>query len=142
MTDDGSLVTYDPGPGFVGNDFFEYQVCDPGADLFPGNGDDLCATAWVSVVVNGPPEGVDNAYSLQEDSIRVVAAPGVLGNDTDPNGDPLTAWLLGAPTNGALLISVACPTGLVHQWLVQLPPQRQLRRKRQLHLSGLRSGRL
>ena len=112
MTDDGSLVTYDPGPGFVGNDFFEYQVCDPGADLSPGNGDDLCASAWVSVVVNGPPEGVDNAYSLQEDSIRVVGAPGVLGNDTDPNGDPLTGWLIGAPSNGDLLTSVACPTGL------------------------------
>ena len=53
----------------------------------------------MSVVVNGPPSGVANAYSLVEDTTRVVAAPGVLGNDTDPNGDPLTAYLWIGPTH-------------------------------------------
>jgi len=105
-------VTYTPGPGYVGNDFFEYQVCDPGFDLIPGNGDDLCDTAWVSVLVNGPPNGVDDSYSLGEDTTYSELAPGVQGNDTDPNGDPLTVWLLGAPSNGVLLGSPGCPTGL------------------------------
>ncbi len=55
----------------------------------------------MSVVVNGPPQGVDDAYSLPEDTTWNVGAPGVLGNDTDPNGDPLTAVLLAAPSHAA-----------------------------------------
>ncbi len=31
-----------------------------------------------------------------------MAAPGVLGNDTDPDGDPLTAILAAAPSHGDL----------------------------------------
>ena len=34
-----------------------------------------------------------------------VAAPGVLSNDTDANGDSLTAVLTGIPVNGALSLS-------------------------------------
>ncbi|MBN2016056.1 DUF4215 domain-containing protein [Candidatus Dojkabacteria bacterium] len=40
-------ITYQPNPGFVGNDFFSYQVCDT---------DILCGTATVTITVSYCPE--------------------------------------------------------------------------------------
>ena len=39
-----------------------------------------------------------DAYATQEDTPLSVDAPGVLGNDTDRNGDPLTAALASRPS--------------------------------------------
>jgi hypothetical protein len=39
---------------------------------------------------NRPPVGVDDPYDATEDMRLVVAASGVLSNDTDPDGDPMT----------------------------------------------------
>ena len=50
---------------------------------------------------NTPPVANDDAYSTDEDSALVVAAPGVLGNDTDADGDPLTAILVGGPSHAS-----------------------------------------
>ena len=36
---------------------------------------------------------VDDSYATDEDTPLTVAAPGVLGNDTDVDGDALTAVL-------------------------------------------------
>jgi serine protease AprX len=54
---------------------------------------------------NSPPVAVDDSYSTDEDTIRTVAAPGVLGNDTDSDGDALTAALVSGPTSGTLSLS-------------------------------------
>ena len=35
------------------------------------------------------PVAVDDAYATNEDVTLTVPAPGVLGNDSDGNGDPL-----------------------------------------------------
>ncbi len=43
-----------------------------------------------------------DAYEVDEDNVLTVAAPGVLENDTDADGDPLTAEKLSDPTNGTL----------------------------------------
>ena len=43
---------------------------------------------------------VDDAYSVTENTTLTVPAPGVLGNDTDPDGDTLTAVLVSAPQHG------------------------------------------
>ena len=40
---------------------------------------------------NNAPVAVADAYSTPQDTAKVVAAPGVLGNDTDADSDPLTA---------------------------------------------------
>ena len=37
---------------------------------------------------------VADSYSVDEDATLTVAAPGVLGNDTDVDGDALTAVLV------------------------------------------------
>jgi Ca2+-binding RTX toxin-like protein len=48
---------------------------------------------------NIAPMANDDAYSTDEDTPRSVAAPGVLGNDTDVQSDPLTASLVTGPSN-------------------------------------------
>ncbi len=48
------------------------------------------------------PLAVADAYSLGEDASLLSPAPGVLGNDRDYNGTPLTASLVGAVSTGNL----------------------------------------
>lgn len=50
---------------------------------------------------NTPPVAVDDAYSVDEDVTLAIAAPGVLGNDTDAEGNLLTAELVTAWGNGS-----------------------------------------
>jgi uncharacterized repeat protein (TIGR01451 family) len=57
----------------------------------------------VSVTVaNVPPVAADDIYTVTENTPLTVMAPGVLVNDTDPNGDPLTAVLVTNPQPGML----------------------------------------
>ncbi len=55
--------------------------------------------------VNDAPTAVDDDYATDEDTLLSVAAPGVLGNDTDIDGGPLTAVLVAGPTNGLLTLN-------------------------------------
>ena len=92
---DGSF-TYTPNADFAGTDSFTYSVTDPAG---------LTDTATVTITVtavNDAPTAVDDAYATDEDTPLVVPAPGPLGNDTDPDGDVLTAALVTGPTNGTL----------------------------------------
>ena len=57
------------------------------------------------VAANDAPLAVDDAYTTTEDTPLTVVAPGVLGNDSDAEGDPLTAVLDTGPTNGTLALS-------------------------------------
>ncbi len=50
------------------------------------------ATSVSHTIVNVPPIGVDDIYTTTEDTTLTVAAPGVLSNDSDPNGDSLKAF--------------------------------------------------
>lgn len=51
-------------------------------------------------VANTPPVAVDDTYATTNDSQLVVGAPGVLLNDSDANGDPLTVASFNQPTVG------------------------------------------
>src|SRR5207249_9796665 len=62
-----------------------------------------------SVTVTTPPPAVHHApprryaaLTTPEDTTLTVAAPGVLANDGDVDGDPLTAILISGPTHGTL----------------------------------------
>jgi len=55
--------------------------------------------------VNDAPVAIDDAYSTDEDVPMIVAAPGVQGNNSDVDGDALTALLAGGPSNGSLVLS-------------------------------------
>ncbi len=54
---------------------------------------------------NRPPVANPDSYSLLEDTVLTIAAPGVLGNDTDPENNPLTAQLVAGPTRGTLTLN-------------------------------------
>ena len=55
--------------------------------------------------VNDAPTAAADAYSTAEDTALTVAAPGVLGNDSDPDGNPLTAVLGSGPSHGTLTLN-------------------------------------
>lgn len=59
----------------------------------------------VDCPANTAPTGVADSYATDEDTAKVVAAPGVLGNDTDPQGDALTAELVGGPVHGTVSLA-------------------------------------
>ncbi len=92
---DGSFV-YTPGPGFNGEVAFTYNANDGQADSEP-------ATVILTVrAVADAPAAADDAYATQEDTALTVDAPGVLSNDFDAEGDPMTAELVTRPTHGEL----------------------------------------
>ena len=93
---DGSF-TYVPAAGFSGTESFNYTVKDLSLG---GNGD--TGTVTFTVVPNAAPVAVEDAYSLDEDTTLTVAAAGVLLNDSDANGDALSAILVDDVTNGTL----------------------------------------
>jgi VCBS repeat-containing protein len=62
----------------------------------------------VSVLLNSTnqaPTAADDAYSTAEDTTLTVAAPGVLGNDSDPDGDTLSAVVGSGPSHGSLTLN-------------------------------------
>src|SRR5581483_6443578 len=52
-----------------------------------------------------PTAGPAEAYTTAEDTPLNVAAPGLLGNDDDPDNDPLRAMLASGPSHGTLSLS-------------------------------------
>jgi hypothetical protein len=97
-------VTYKRNRDFRdGCDSFGYTISD-------GNGGAAGATVFVTVgsascggggPLNDPPVANDDNYGTDEDTPLSVPAPGVLGNDTDADSNPLTAVLAGAPVNAS-----------------------------------------
>jgi streptogrisin C len=55
-------------------------------------------------IVDDPPTAVADAYSVDEDTTLTVPAPGVLGNDSDADRDPLTAAPVAGPEHGTLAL--------------------------------------
>jgi VCBS repeat-containing protein len=94
LNPDGAF-TYEPDANFNGSDSFAYAALD-GFDTSP-------ATVSISVnAVNDAPIATGDAYSLNQNTPLVITAPGVLGNDSDVDGDALQALLVSGPSNGAL----------------------------------------
>lgn len=63
------------------------------------------ATVQVTAAVNRAPTAVNDAYTAVKDTQLSVASGGVLQNDTDPDGDTLTAALVEGPLSGAVNLS-------------------------------------
>jgi VCBS repeat-containing protein len=73
---------------------------------WPGTKKAVDCTPLVSAPpVNQPPQAVDDTYNTSEDTALVIAPPGVLGNDNDPDGNPITAVKVSDPAHGALTIN-------------------------------------
>lgn len=54
---------------------------------------------------NNLPLAVNDAYTTDEDQPLTVAKPGVLGNDSDTDGNALTAVLVAGPAHGTLTLT-------------------------------------
>jgi len=102
---DGTF-TYDPNGTFEhlaagenATDTFTYTVSD-------GNGGTDTATVTITVTgVNDSPIASSESYGVDSNESLVVNAPGLLANDTDVDGDPLTAVLLDRPASGSLTLN-------------------------------------
>ncbi len=95
------IATYTPGASFTGTDAFTYQVCDEEGE---------CANATVMVeveagtipTVNNPPVAVDDSSSSVDGAATTI---NVIQNDSDPDGDPITAQTVSQPGNGSVTFS-------------------------------------
>ena len=98
LNPDGSF-TYTPDANYNGTDSFTYKPNDGTAD---GN------TAIVNITVspvNDAPVANNDSYSINEDTTLNIAAPGVLGNDTDVDGDALTAAIVSNAAHGSVTLN-------------------------------------
>jgi hypothetical protein len=95
---DGSFE-YTPRAGVIGTDSFTYQAKDSSNAL------SKAATATITIAnVNKPPVGVNDAgyVGFKGQSLSINAALGVLKNDSDPDGDSITALIATQPANGTV----------------------------------------
>jgi uncharacterized repeat protein (TIGR01451 family) len=95
-------ILYNPNPGFSGTDTFEYVL----QDEF-GNVSEVITVTIEVLPCSEPPVANNDLYGLPLGSVNlnVFASDGVLDNDTDPDGDPLTAQLVTDVQNGTLVLN-------------------------------------
>src|SRR5207247_1765791 len=89
--------SYTPAANYNGTDSFTYKAND-------GLADSGIATVSITITgANDAPVAVNDSYITAEDTTLNVAAPGVLANDSDVDGDILSAILVSQPAH-------PCPT--------------------------------
>jgi VCBS repeat-containing protein len=91
--------SYTPAANYSGTDAFTYKVSDGSVDS------DVLTVTIALAAVNDVPVSADNQLSTDEDVSLVLAAPGVMGNDTDADADPLAAALMSGPSHGTLALN-------------------------------------
>ena len=81
----GGNVVFTPAPNYSGPASFTYTISD-------GRGGTSTGTVNLNVLsVNDPPVAVDDAApATLEDTPFIISVTSLLGNDADPEGDPLT----------------------------------------------------
>ena len=89
--------TYTPASNFIGTDSFTYRASD-------GNAESGRAQVTITVF-NRPPVANDDSFSGNEDAVLTVPTPGVLGNDTDRDGNSLTAVLVANVSHGTIQLN-------------------------------------
>jgi large repetitive protein len=88
-------ITYTPAKDYNGPDTINYTISD-------GKGGFSTATIVVNVTpVNDPPVAIPDVATTDEDTPATIS---VLGNDRDPEGDPLTVTAASSP-NGTVVIN-------------------------------------
>ncbi|MGZ5507198.1 MAG: tandem-95 repeat protein, partial [Limisphaerales bacterium] len=98
LNSNGSF-SYTPAAAYIGTDSFTYKAND-------GQTNSGTATANINVrAVNHAPVANGDSYSVNEDNTLSISAAGILGNDTDVDGDPISAVLISGPTHGSLTLN-------------------------------------
>src|SRR5204862_4318751 len=91
--------TYLPATNYNGSDSFTYQANDGALNS---------GIATVSITIGGvndAPVALDDTYTTPEDTQLTVVAAGILANDSDVDGDALSAILVSQPTHGVLTLN-------------------------------------
>jgi len=91
----GTMVVYTPDPNYNGSDTFDYTITDA---------DGQTSTATINVEVtsdNDPPVAAPDAAQVGTQPIDI----NVLGNDSDPDNDPLTVVAVTMPAHGTVTIN-------------------------------------
>lgn len=97
LNPDGSF-TYTPNAEYFGPDSFTYRLSD-GTDVSD-------TTVLITVTaVDDAPLANDDQYTTEEDEPIVRVAPSVMLNDTDADGDELSAIVVDQPTHGTLTLT-------------------------------------
>jgi VCBS repeat-containing protein len=93
--------TYTPDPNWSGTDQFYYTVTD-------GTTESSAAKVSITVdPVNDAPVAANDSYVTNEDTPLTIAAPGVLGNDMDADGNPIhVSAIVVGPAHGSLVMNV------------------------------------
>ncbi len=99
LNPDGSF-SYTPNSGFNGTDSFTYEANN-------GVANSNAATVTLNVhTSNLPPTANNDAFSTSHNTpLTILAIGGVLGNDSDPDNDPLTASLATPPSQGSAILN-------------------------------------
>ncbi|MCA9196078.1 MAG: tandem-95 repeat protein, partial [Planctomycetales bacterium] len=100
IEDNNGNLVYRPPLNYVGSDTFEYQLSD-GVDL----SNIATATLLMTPVNDAPTANDDTYFGKVDEAIVVTAAQSVLRNDTDIEGDALTASIVRQPTHGVVQFS-------------------------------------
>lgn len=117
---DGSIASY--SWSFSGGTPALSSLPDPGSVSYASagtfdttftatdDGGSSCTPANLLVTVNAvggnsPPVAADDSYNTAQDTVLTVNAPGVLGNDSDPEADAMTAVLGNNAANGLVLLA-------------------------------------
>ena len=98
LNSNGTL-TYTPAANYFGSDSFTYRVSDGGL---------LSNIATVSLAVapvNDAPVTINDSYSTNFQTVLNTVVPGVLANDSDIEGSPLTATLVTGPSHGSVTLN-------------------------------------
>ena len=92
-------LTYTPAADFNGSDSFTFTADDGTATSTP-------AIVSISVTpVNDAPVATADVYATSEETLLTVAAPGVLANDSDLDGDALTVVGVSSTAHGTLTLA-------------------------------------
>ena len=107
---DLSKITYEPVAGFTGGPItFQWNGSD---------GTDYAVTPKdVNITINATntaPVAVADTYSTVKGGTLTVSAPGVLNNDSDPDGNAITAIKVGNPANGTVTLNANGSFTYVH----------------------------
>jgi len=99
LNSDGSF-SYTPNLGFAGTDSFSYIASD-------GLASGPATLVTLTVNASSPTSNPDNYSDIAGQTLSTTAANGVLANDSDPNGLPLSASLAagGGPAHGRLTLN-------------------------------------
>jgi len=123
-----AIKVSDPAHGTItlnadGSFSYIHDGSDTASDLFTykandGTSDSNEATVNITInpvaPLNNAPVANDDSYTIDQGGTLDVAAPGVLGNDTDADNDPLTAIKVSDPAHGTITLNADGSFSYIH----------------------------